>query len=357
MAAAAAAPGADDPLELYRLMVLSRALERSCCAANPRWFPAEGEEAAIVGTFAGLRPDDIVAPHYRGPFIVYLMRGAEPARLAAQALGKASGYARGRAVPFTGPLERNIVPWVAGDLGTSLGVATGAALALWQERQLGGPGAGDRVVVVSFGDGTANRGDFHENVNLAALWKLPVVYVCQNNAFAISLHRDSYLPAGASIAARAAGYGIPGLTVDGNDVLAVHAAAQAAVARARAGEGPSLIEALTYRMAGHWAGDAATYRDPAEVEAWRARDPLLLLAGVLAERGLADVERLAALRREAEAAVARAMAEAEAAPAAGPAELGLAEATAGPSRSNRSPARGRWCGPPTPRHWSARSPS
>src|SRR5690348_15231113 len=105
--------------DMFRWMTLSRELERGCCAVNPRWFPAEGEEATIVGSFYGLRAEDVVAPHYRGPFVVYLMRGASLAKLAAQALGKASGYALGRAVPFTGPRDLNIVPWVAGDLGTS----------------------------------------------------------------------------------------------------------------------------------------------------------------------------------------------------------------------------------------------
>jgi TPP-dependent pyruvate/acetoin dehydrogenase alpha subunit len=168
-----------DLRELHRLMVLSRLIEQACGRLNPRWFPAEGEEAAIVGSFYGLRADDALAPHYRGPFIVYLMRGAELPRLIGQALGKEIGYARGRAVPFTGPADLSIVPWVAGDLGTSLGVATGAGLAFHYE-------GSDRVAVVSFGDGTVNRGDFHENVNLATCWKLPVVYVCQNNQWAIS---------------------------------------------------------------------------------------------------------------------------------------------------------------------------
>lgn len=315
----------DSLLGMFRAMLLSRYLERACCAANPRWFPAEGEEAAIVGTFYGLRPDDVVAPHYRGPFIVYLLRGADLVRLAGQALGKSIGYARGRAVPFTGPFDLNVVPWVAGDLGTSLGVATGAGLGIWYDRELHGPAGNDRVVVVSFGDGTANRGDFHENVNMAALWKLPVVYVCQNNAFAISLHVDQYIPAGSSIAARAAGYGIPGVQVDGNDVLAVHDAAQVAVARARAGEGPTLIEAVTYRLGGHWAADSATYRDPAEGERQRQADPITRFERLLVERALLTAEQAAATHRGAQEQVERAMAEAAQAPAAGPADLGLDE--------------------------------
>src|ERR1044071_2640320 len=122
-------PSTFNSRELYRWLALSRALEGALCVENPRWFPAEGEEATIVGSFCDLRPDDAAAPHYRGPFVVYLMRGAAMWRLAAQALKKGAGYNKGRSVPFTGPVELNLVPWVAGDLGTTLGIATGAALA------------------------------------------------------------------------------------------------------------------------------------------------------------------------------------------------------------------------------------
>jgi acetoin:2,6-dichlorophenolindophenol oxidoreductase subunit alpha len=308
-------------LELYRWMVLSREIETACAQANPRWFPAEGEEAAIVGTFFGLRPNDIVAPHYRGPFVVYLMRGANLARLAGQALGKASGYSRGRSVPFTGPVALNIVPWVAGDLGTSLSVATGAALSLKYRRDRGQ--AVDDAVVLSFGDGTANRGDFHEALNLAAVWQLPIVFVCQNNGWAISLPLATYL-AGPSIASRAAGYGLPGSVVDGTDPLAVNEAVQAAVARARAGAGPSLIEARAYRLAGHWAEDTASYRDAAEVARWRERDPLILARRALTQTGYSEAT-LDAITAESRDQVNRAFVEASAAPDAGPADLGLDE--------------------------------
>jgi TPP-dependent pyruvate/acetoin dehydrogenase alpha subunit len=311
-----------DLLEMYRLMLLSRYLERACAELNARWFPAEGEEAAIVGTFYGLRPDDVAAPHYRGPFVVYAMRGASLERLVAQALGKATGYAKGRAVPFTGPVSLNVTPWVAGDLGTSLGVATGAALSFRYDRDAPG-GSCDRVVVVSFGDGTANRGDFHECINLAAVWDLPIVYVCQNNHYSISEHVSTYIRC-ASIADRAIGYGIPGRLVDGNDVVAVHEAVQEAVARARAGKGPSLIEARTYRLRGHWAEDPAHYRPPGELEEWLARDPLPRARRMLLERGV-DAARLDELDRQVKRQVEAAVAAAQAMPDAGPAELGLAD--------------------------------
>lgn len=278
LAAAEPAPITPDLRELHRLMVLSRVVEQTCASLNPRWFPAEGEEAAIVGSFYGLRADDAAAPHYRGPFIVYLMRGAELARLMGQAIGRVTGYARGRSVPFNGPVEAGIVPWVAGDLGTTLGVGTGAALAFHYGRS-------DRVAVISFGDGTINRGDFHENVNLAAAWKLPAVYVCQNNGWAISEPFASYSPV--SPADRAAAYGIPGVAVDGNDVLAVHEAVRQAIARARRGEGPSLIEARCYRLGGHWQADPASYRAAEEIIPWRDEEPIGRLERRLLAEGLA----------------------------------------------------------------------
>jgi TPP-dependent pyruvate/acetoin dehydrogenase alpha subunit len=302
------------PLDLYRWMVLARVLDRALCAENPNWFPIEGEEATVVGAYADLRPSDIAAPHYRDPFVVYLMRGAEMWRLAAQVLRKGAGYNKGRSVPFNGPFELRHVPWVAGDLGTTLGTATGAALALQDE-------GSDGVCVCAFGDGTANRGDFHENVNLAACWKLPIIFFCQHNGWAISEPADLYLPA--PIVDRAAGYGIPGVVVDGNDVEAVQAVVGEAVARARRGDGPTLIEARTWRKRGHWGGDAATYRHTGAPEG--NRDPLELQAARLLGRRQADHPILERIQRQAEDDVAEAIARARALPEAGLAELGLNE--------------------------------
>ena len=299
-------------LEVYRWLVVCRELDRALCNANPRWFPIEGEEATVVGSFIDLRAEDAVAPHYRDPFVVYLMRGAQMWRLAAQVLGKAAGYNKGRSVPFNGPVELNVVPWVAGDLGTTVGTATGAAVAFQQE-------GSDRVCVCSFGDGTANRGDVHEALNLAACWRLPIVYVCQNNGWAISQAADSYIAG--SIAERAIGYGIPGACVDGNDVDAVRGVVASAVARARAGAGPTLIEARTWRWRGHWAGDEQRYRTaPPQTD---VEDPLDLYAYRLLERGLASDADLAEIHSSVEIEVRAAMARAAASPDAGEAELGL----------------------------------
>jgi pyruvate dehydrogenase E1 component alpha subunit len=297
-------------LHLYRWMFTSRALGTAICSLNPRWFPAEGEEATLVGSFCDLRADDAAAPHYRDPFVVYLMRGAELWRLVAQVIGKAAGYNKGRSVPFNGPFELGVVPWVAGDLGTTIGTATGAALAFTQQHS-------NRVCVCSFGDGTANRGDFHENINLAAVWRLPIVYVCQNNGWAISQTAASYLPA--PVAARAAGYGIPGETVDGHDVEAVRTAVGGGIARARDGRGPTLIEALTSRRRGHWAGQ---HVDP---EATPPPDPIEVLEKRLLKRGEATPSDLLSIRDAVGAEIAQAVARAKAALDAGEADLGLDE--------------------------------
>jgi acetoin:2,6-dichlorophenolindophenol oxidoreductase subunit alpha len=300
-------------LQAYHWMVVCREFDRALCAANPRWFPIEGEEATVVGSFMDLNADDAVAPHYRDPFVVYLMRGAEMWRLACQVLGKPCGYNKGRSVPFNGPVELNAVPWVAGDLGTTLGTATGAALAFQQE-------GSTRVCVCSFGDGTANRGDVHEALNLAACWRLPIVYVCQNNGWAISQPLGSYVSA--SIARRAEGYGMPGACVDGNDVEAVRQAVSEAVARARGGEGPSLIEARTWRWRGHWAGDTQTYRTT-DAEPHDVEDPLDLYGYRLLSRGRATLWELERVHRAVEEEVRAAMERAAAAPEPTQDDLGL----------------------------------
>ncbi len=291
---------------LLKAMMLSRTLERACCELNPRWFPAEGEEGVIAGAFFGLRSDDTMAPHYRGPFLAYALRGANLSRLVGQALGKANGYARGRALGFTGPAAMGIVPWVAGDLGTTIGVATGCALGFSYE-------GSDRVTVCSFGDGTTNRGDFHEALNLASVWKLPIVYVCQHNQYSISLHASEVLPI-EHLSIRAGSYGMPGLTVDGNDVFAVHTAVRDAVARARNGDGPTLIEARSYRLGGHWASDPGGYRLPEVQEAWRDKDPIPRAISEMVDAGDLTQHEIDAMWDEVRHAVDEAIAIAKACP-------------------------------------------
>jgi len=284
----------------------------------------------IAGAFYGLRADDIAAPHYRGPFLAYAMRGASLSRLVAQALAKADGYARGRALGFTGPADLGFVPWVAGDLGTTIGVATGCALGFHYERS-------DRVVVCSFGDGTTNRGDFHEALNLASVWKLPIVYVCQNNQYSISLHASEVLPVD-SVASRAAAYGMPGFAVDGNNVVDVHRAVRDGITRARAGGGPTLVEARTYRLGGHWASDPGGYRVRDIEEEWRTRDPVPRAVADLLAEGIIDEVGAAKLWDEARDAVSAAVNEARRGADPTDEDLGSGDALSPSDRDDRSRA-------------------
>jgi len=315
----------EDPkkaLAMHRWMVLSRVLDDACCQESAHWFPSQGEEAVPVGTFYGLRPDDVCAPAYRGAPIVYLIRGAMLEQVLAGALGKRTAFARGRHFSFTAPIELRILPYIQGDLGPIISQATGTAFAQKYRKS-------DAVTAVSFGDGTSNRGDFHEAINMGAAWKLPIVYVIQNNHYAISLPIEKATAAKALVD-RAAGYGIAGVAVDGNDVLAVHAAVQEAVRRARAGLGPTLIEAETFRMRGHYAADTQAYRSAAEVEAWKGRDPIRRLEERLTAAGLLSDEGARAVWGAARDEVGSAMAAARQHPDILPTDLGLDEMFATP---------------------------
>ena len=315
----------EDPkkaLEMHRWMVLSRALDDVCCQESAHWFPSQGEEAVPVGTFHGLRSDDVCAPAYRGAPIVYLMRGALLEHLMAGVLGKRTAFARGRHYSFTAPIELRILPYIQGDLGPIISQATGTAFAQ-QYRKSGA------VTVVSFGDGTSNRGDFHEAVNMGAVWKLPIVYVIQNNHYAISL-RIEQATAAKALVDRAVGYGVAGVAVDGNDVLAVHAAVQEAVRKARAGFGPTLIEAETFRMRGHYAADTQAYRPAGEVQGWKSRDPIQRLEDRLRVARLLSEKEARAVWTAAREEVASAKTAASEHPDILPTDLGLDDMFATP---------------------------
>jgi TPP-dependent pyruvate/acetoin dehydrogenase alpha subunit len=310
----------DDPkraLEMHRWMVVSRVLDQACSGETAYWFPAIGEEAVPVGSFCGLRSEDVCAPAYRGAPIVYVMRGATLDQVWAGALGKRTGFARGRHFSFTAPIQLRIIPYIAGDLGPIISQATGTAFAQKYRKS-------DAVTVVSFGDGTSNRGDFHEAINLGATWRLPVVYIIQNNRYAISTRIDR-AAAAKRLAHRAVGYGIPGVSVDGNDVLAVHGAVQEAVGRARAGLGPTLIEAETFRMGGHISADAATYRPAAEVEEWKDRDPISRLEERLIAAHVISNEEVQAVWTAARSEVEAAKVAAQQHPDILPTDLGFEE--------------------------------
>jgi acetoin:2,6-dichlorophenolindophenol oxidoreductase subunit alpha len=247
-----------------------------------------GQEAVPVGACAALRPDDYIMYAHRG--VGYMIaKGVPIQKLYSDFLCNIDGTTRGLgagivhiAWPELGVLGQS------GTLGGCFPIAAGAALSAKLRHT-------DQVCVNFFGDGTSNRGTFHESANAAAALRLPVVWLCENNGFAVSV-RSSYSSATENIADRALGYGIPGIVVDGMDVVAVYEAVSEAVARARRGEGPSLIEAKTYRFRGHFEGDPEPYRTREEVEQWKKRDPIPNLARRLLTSGLATEDELAAIR-------------------------------------------------------------
>lgn len=224
-----------------------------------------GQEAVAVGACWGLRDTDAVLSTHRGHHHC-LAKGARPDRLMAELLGRTTGYSRGRggsmhvAMPEIGLLGTN------GIVGGGIPIATGAAYGMQAQGR-------DDVTICFFGEGAVATGPFGEALNLAALWRLPLIFVCENNQY-VELTPQSLHVAG-DIWRRGEAYGIPGEKVDGNDVNAVADAVGDAVARARGGGGPTLIEALTYRWFGHYAGERAAYRTDEEVDEWRALDPLL----------------------------------------------------------------------------------
>jgi acetoin:2,6-dichlorophenolindophenol oxidoreductase subunit alpha len=271
-----------------------------------------GQEASATGVCLALRERDAITSTHRGHGHC-IAQGADLTRMMAELLAKENGYCRGRggsmhiADVATGNLGAN------GIVGGGIPIATGAALAYRIRGE-------DRVVASFFGDGATNEGAFHEGLNLAAIWQLPVVFVCENNKYGMSFSTELSM-AVERVADRAAAYGMPGVTVDGNDLDAVHAAAVAAVARARAGEGPTLIEAVTYRWKGHSKSDKNLYRTREEIAEWRERDPIAAReARVLAGGVLAEAE-IAAVREEATAQVKAAVREASAGPDADPRDL------------------------------------
>ena len=251
-----------------------------------------GEEAVAAGACANLREDDYIVGTHRGHGHC-IAKGARVDRMMAELMGRETGYCRGLGGSMhIAALDLNILG-CNGIVAAGLPIGTGAALAAKIRKT-------DRVVIAFFGDGGANQGVVHEAMNLAAVWKLPIVFLCENNQYALST-ASKRTTAGESIAARAAGYAIPGLRVDGNDVLAVYEAVRAAVARARAGDGPSLIEAVTYRWGGHsMRANLPEYRTKEEERAWVERDPIARFANDLKDRKLATPMRLKELEESVE---------------------------------------------------------
>lgn len=292
----------DEIVRLYREMVTARVYDRKATAMQKQgrlatYAPFEGQEAAQLGAAAALRVDDWLVATYRDPAAMWL-QGYPMSLLVLNRIGDERG---GHPPEGVHVLPPSIT--VGGHMIHAVGLA-------WAERLQGR----DRVALTLFGDGATSEGDFHEAMNFAGVYRTATIFVCQNNGWAISLPRERQT-ASATIAQKAEAYGMPGVLVDGNDLLAVHAAVRDAVDRARAGEGPTLVEALTYRLGPHTtADDPSRYRDAAETEAWRGRDPLARVRRHLEAKGLWDDDRQAEAEAAAASIVETAVAEAESVP-------------------------------------------
>ncbi|HCU38283.1 MAG TPA: pyruvate dehydrogenase [Armatimonadetes bacterium] len=298
--------------EHYRMMWLIREFEQalseqfSAGAIGGTSHFCIGQEACAVGAVAGLRGDDLMTSNHRGHGH-FLAKGADPGRLMAELMGKADGYSAGRGG------SQHMADFSIGFLGSNgitggmIPVATGAALS----QRLLGTG---RVVLCMFGDGACAQGAFHEGINMGAIWRLPIVYFIENNLYAMSTPARQNFNL-ERLSGFADAYGIAGASVDGNDYFAVRDATARAAEGARAGAGPTIIEALTYRQCGHSKSDVCEYRSDEEEQRWAERDPLGSMRTRLLADGVVDSAGADELEREARAAVERAVDFARSSPA------------------------------------------
>jgi TPP-dependent pyruvate/acetoin dehydrogenase alpha subunit len=288
-------------LSLYRKMVQIRRTEEQLARAHQSGaIPGAchtyvGEEAIATGVCAHLRTDDVIFSTHRGHGHA-LAKGVTPRAMMAELFGRVTGVSAGRGGSMHLFSPEVGLMGTSGVVGPSILLATGAAYTF---KLL----ATDRVSVAFFGDGAVNNGAFHEGINMAAIWDLPVLYICENNQYATEVPFATVSRI-TDVAERARAYGLPCHLVDGNDVLAVHAAAAEAVRRARAGEGPTLLECKTYRTRSHSEGQRDVgYRTVEEVEAWKTRSPITKFREYLISEGLAAEEELARVEAEVEAEV------------------------------------------------------
>jgi 2-oxoisovalerate dehydrogenase E1 component len=307
-----AGPSTDQTIELYRQMLIIRHTEEQLARAHAQGLvhgachTYVGEEAIAVGVCAHLSQADAVFSTHRGHGHA-LAKGVPPRELIAELLGRVTGVSHGRGgsmhvfSPEVGMLG------TSGIVGPSILMAAGVGYAFRLAKS-------DRVSVAFFGDGASNNGAFHEGLNMAAIWKLPVLFVCENNQYATEVPFVT-VAGNSDVSARGPGYGMPTLAVDGNDVLAVYAAAEEAVQRARSGNGPTLLACTTYRTRAHSEGMRdAGYRTREEVEEWRARDPIKRLREHLLQAGLADGTALDGIDGEIKALADEALEWAKASP-------------------------------------------
>lgn len=287
---------------LERMMLVrayeEKLVELQVAGKAPGTCTSVGQEASGVGVVAALRPDDLILTNHRSAGHL-IARGADLGRLFAEVMGKKDGYCGGKSGSLHISVEELGVLLTSTIVGGELGLATGVGLS----RSMGD---GDAIVVCFFGDGAASEGRFHESLNLAAIWNLPILYVCENNQWQAYVHRRETMLTD-RIAERASAYGIEGATVDGNDVDVVHAAASRAAEIVRTTRKPFLLETYTYRLRGHYEPDDQSYVDATELEEWRARDPIAALKAklgierVLTATSIRDMEE--SVKRQVEAAL------------------------------------------------------
>ena len=264
-----------------------------------------GQEASAVGSILPLRLDDYILSTHRGHGHC-IAQGADPARMLAEFFGKETGYCHGRGGSM------HIADIEGGNLGANgivaggLPIAVGVGMSIKAQKQ-------DRVCMVFFGDGATNEGAFHESLNMASIWKLPIVFVCENNKYAMSMDIALSM-AVRNVTDRASAYAMPAVAVDGNDLPAVAAAARAAVARARSGGGPALVECKTYRIRGHSKSDRNLYRTKEEIETWREADPIGRLETEVVTQQRFSRPELAAIEQAAQQQIEAALEFAKASP-------------------------------------------
>lgn len=291
------------PGSMLERMMLIRAYEENNCALQaagnfPGTCTSVGQEAAAVGIIAALGPKDLIVTNHRSAGHL-LARGADPCRMLAEVMGRSTGYCKGKSGSLHISVKELGVILTSTIVGGELSLAPGAGLSL---SVLGGDG----IVACFFGDGAACEGIFHESVNLAAVWNLPILYVCENNEWQAFVHRKETMLVD-HVSSRAAGYGIEGFTVDGNDVEAVYKSAAEAVRKIRETRKPILLETLTYRLRGHYEPDDQKYVDPAELAVWAAKDPITRLKHRLLSDGRLSSADIEGMQQRSQAAVAKAV--------------------------------------------------
>jgi len=264
-----------------------------------------GQEASAVGSVFALRAEDYILSTHRGHGHC-IAKGADINLMMAEFLGKETGYCRGRggSMHIADMQGRNL--GANGVVGGGIPLAVGVGLSLHMR-------ATGEVVMCFFGDGAANQGAFHEALNMTAIWRLPVVYVCENNQYGMSMSTQRAFNID-RVSQRADSYGMAGVTVDGNDIVAVYDAASEAVGRARSGGGPTLVECMTYRWKGHSKSDQELYRTKEEIEAWKRKDPIKMFRELLVSEGTLDEEEFASIEEEASRTIAAALEFAKSSP-------------------------------------------